>query len=490
MLRRVFRPTQALAALAVAGSLLVPRAASAEVTLVDKDGWKVFITGRVQAFLNYNKGDGHPEPGVVDGNGASVVLRGGGQLPADAYHEYPAARTDANGVPLEPTAADRVGKIEEMRLRTGFVGNVLGFGIRKQINDTTDVLAYTAVTTYIDSTTRRKYLEVRPDWRESFLKITAPWGSVTAGRFLTLFSRGATEITYLYGFKYGLGWPGSVSSISGSGPGAGHVGFGVLGNGFGGGIAYATPLLAGAQINVALFDANSLVGSGQWERVKYPRAETEITFEKKLGGTGMFKLFANGAWQKVYNKETPANGTILGAGYGGRLEVGPVHLGLAGHYGRGVGLDFALQPSEAIWDSRMPDLKMRTFSGYYAQLMVSALKSLDLSAGAGMTAVKQNAEDKVDLTDDDGTPATPSCCDKNLDPANPTPKIDSVGFVTIKQQLGISAGATIHVTENIHVALEYFRAMFQWYRPTPAVAGTGNPKQNLNVVNAGLTYTW
>src|SRR5215217_4871816 len=108
MLRRLFRPTQALAALAVAGCLLVPRAASAEVTLVEKDGWKVFISGRVQAFLNYNKGDGHPEPGVVDGNGASVTLRGGGQVPADAYHEYPAAQTDATGAPIPPSAADRV----------------------------------------------------------------------------------------------------------------------------------------------------------------------------------------------------------------------------------------------------------------------------------------------------------------------------------------------------------------------------------------------
>jgi opacity protein-like surface antigen len=65
-----------------------------------------------------------------------------------------------------------------------------------------------------------------------------------------------------------------------------------------------------------------------------------------------------------------------------------------------------------------------------------------------------------------------------------------VGYVTIKQQTGISGGATIHVTENIHIALEYFRAMFQWYRPTPALAGTTNPKQNFHVVNAGVTYAW
>jgi hypothetical protein len=474
---------RALAALALVGAFLLPRAASAEVTLVEKDGWTVFINGRVQAFLNYNQGDGYPQPAVKDANGKNVTLRGGGADPADAFHEFP--DLPADGTPLTPEQS--VGKVQELRIRTGFVGNVLGFGIKKKINDNTEVQAYTAVTTYIDSTTRRKYLEVKPDWRESFLQITAPWGSVTAGRFLTLYSRGATEITYLYGFKYGLGWPGGISSINGSGPGAGHVGFGVLGNGFGGGIAYATPSLAGLQVNVGLFDANSLVGS-RWERLKWPRAETEVTFDKKLGGGTFFKVFANGAWQKVYDKENTQNRTLLGAGYGGRVEVGPVKLGLAGHYGKGVGLDFALQPSVAIWDNHeylVEDAPLRAFMGYYAQAMVSATKSLDISAGFGATNVLQNDEDKVDLRDDDSNPATPAAGDS---PDKMTP-VDSVGYVTIKRQMGISAGATIHVTENIHVALEYFRAMFEWYRPTPALAGA-NPKQNFNVVNAGITYAW
>jgi hypothetical protein len=437
------------------------------------------MNGRVQAFLSYNRGDGYPKPGVLDGNGNNVDFKGGGQGPGDAYHEH--------------AVAGDVGKIEELRIRTGFVGNVLGFGIRKKIDDNNEVLAYTAVTTYIDSTNRRKYLDVRPDWRESYLKLSGRWGSVTAGRALTLFSRGITEITYLYGFKYGLGWPGNVSSISGSGPGAGHVGFGVLGNGFGAGITYATPVLGGAQLSVGVYDANSLVGSGTWERVKWPRAESELTFERKLGGTGMFKLFANGAWQKVYSTQTPSNGTIIGAGYGGRVEVGPVHLGLGGHIGKGVGMDFALQPTDAAWDHRPEfgdNLKLRTFSGYYGQLMVSATKSLDIAAGAGITQVAQNPEDKQDWKDDDSNPATPVCCDAP-DPKKPSPtSADSTSFVTIKSQAAFSGSVTVHVTENVHLAFEYFRAMFMWYKPVPVLAGTTNPKQNFHVINAGITYVW
>lgn len=443
---------------------------------MEKDGWTVYMNGRAQAFLNYNNGDGYPKPAVFDGNGNSPDLRDGGQKPGDAYHEYP-----------ENRAATDTGKIEELRIRTGFVGNVLGFGIKKQLSPTTELSAYTAVTTYIDSTNRRKYLDVRPDWRESYLRLAGTWGSLVAGRTGTLFSRGATEITYLYAYQYGLGWPGSVSSISGSGPTAGMVGFGVLANGFGAGLTYATPDLGGAQLSVGLYDANSLVGSGIWERVKWPRAEAELTFERKIGTVGMFKLFGNGAWQKVYSTEGPEGGTIAGAGYGGRLEVGPAHLGLAGHYGKGVGMDFALQPTSVIWDGRdaySKDLKMRTFSGYYAQLMVSAGKYVDLSAGAGITSVAQTPEDKVDSADDDGNPMTPSADDDGT--AGP----DSVGFVTIKSQSAINANVIVHLDENLHLAFEYMRAMIAWYKPIPAGPTTVNPEQNFHVVNAGITYTW
>jgi hypothetical protein len=483
----VSRIHKAVSALVLTGStLLLPRVASAEITLVEKDGWTVYMNGRVQAFLNYNKGDGYPGPAAIDGNGQKVDLRGGGQSPSDAYHEY--------DKPPTARAATDVGKVEELRIRTGFVGNVLGFGIKKKLSESSELMAYTAVTTYIDSTSRRKYLEVRPDWRESFLRVSGLWGSLTAGRTGTLFSRGATEITYLYGFKYGLGWPGSVSSPGGSGPGAGAVGFGVLANGFGGGITYATPDLAGAQVSVGIYDANSLVGSGVWERTKWPRAETELTFERKLGGAGMFKLFGNGAWQKVYSKDGPGSSTIVGAGYGGRVEIGPAHLGLAGHYGKGVGMDFALQPTPAIWDHRdeyqKDTLKMRTFTGYYIQAMVSATKAIDISAGAGITSVAQTPEDKLDSKNHDEASdpmgnLTPAANDDG-DATRP----DSVGFATIKSQTGIHGGATFHLTENLHLALEYFRAMFQWYKPIPATAQTPNPKQNFHVINAGITYDW
>ena len=83
------------------------------------------------------------------------------------------------------------------------------------------------------------------------MRVNSFWGSLTAGRQLTLYSRGATEITYLYGYRYGLGFPGSVSNYSQST--AGSVGFGVMGAGFGAAFVYATPVMGGLQISVGGF---------------------------------------------------------------------------------------------------------------------------------------------------------------------------------------------------------------------------------------------
>lgn len=464
----VFGWGRAFGVVAFASALLAAGVASADVTLLERDGWTVFINGRAQAFLSYNNGDGYPAQ-VVDGNMKSVSLQGGGIDRSQAYVELP-----------ENAAGEDPGKVEELRIRTGFVGNVFGFGVIKEIGDDNEVLGYTAVTTIIESPDRRKYLGVIPDWRESYLQIRGPWGSLLAGRANTLFSRGATEITYLYGFKYGLGFPGSVTF---NGPGAAHVGFGVLGNGFGGGLMYATPSLGGLQISAGLYDANNIPGAG-WERVRWPRPESEITYQADFGDVGMIKLFVNGAFQKLYQNSGPRDATAVGVGYGARIELGPVRLGLAGHYGKGVGMNFAFDPSPSIANPNDLVHELRSFDGYYAQLMVLATKKFGISAGAGMTRAKQVDSDKVDPKDDDMNPATPAGDDDG------TPGPDSIGHALIDSQVGISGGLTYHISDNLHLNVDYFRAMYTWYTPSPTGPGIGAPKQNFHFLSGGITYDW
>jgi hypothetical protein len=482
----------------VAAAMLTPllfsRPASADVTLGEKEGWEVFINGRIQTFVNHNEGEGRPATGedstVPDGNGNGFGLRGGGLDDAEgAVPEYMMG-TGA-------TATDQ-GLIREMRIRSGFTGNVLGFGIKKKISENTEFLGYTAVTVGLDSEQRRKFNIVRPDWRESFVRVSSTWGSVTAGRQLTLYSRGATEITYLYGYRYGLGFPGSVSNFSQST--AGSVGFGVMGAGFGAAFVYATPVMGGLQISLGAFDANNVPQRTLLNRSRWPQGQGEITFTRNFGSSGLVKLFVNGAFQRLYDIQgRPLSTDVWGSGFGGRLEIGPVRLGVAGHYGQGIGITYSLEPNTSLYfterteqafgdgspcamgvSSACPPVKVRTVDGGYAQLQIAAHKKLDLRAGAGVTRVHQLPEDQVQNWRTIADPADPTM--RILDPNT------SIGYVTIRQQLGIGAGLTYHIDDNLHFTVEYFRAFFEWWKPSPAAPGQANPSQTVNAINSGLTY--
>ncbi|HWA75552.1 MAG TPA: porin [Polyangiaceae bacterium] len=465
---RALRKVRLCAQLAFGVGFLFARAASAEVTIAKADKWEVFSQGRVQAFVSYARGGGLPN--LTDTHGNLVRLDGGGLSGLDANREK------------NPNDPNDAGTISSMRVKSGFTGNVLGLGLRRPFNDQTTFKAYMALTTIVESEARRKYRPVFPDMREGYLELEGPWGDLLVGRALTLFSRGATEITYLYAYAYGLGYPGSVD---GTGPAAGHIGFGVLANGFAAGVKYATPKVAGLQLSVGAYDPSALVGRN-WERTQWLRPEAELTYDIALGQTGKIHLFGNGGWQKVYADGDLKSTDVWGAGYGGRFEFGPVHLGLAGHYGKGLGINYALDPSDA--STRPPDkgAELRTFDGYYGQLQV-ALGKVDISAGAGVTRIYRLPDDRLDVNDNDGNPDTPAG-DDDAYPGEPDPP----GFTILNQELGLSAGVVYHLSDFLHLDFDYFRARFEWYGGSTASGFFFHPSasQTVNFFNAGVTADW
>lgn len=438
-------------------SVGLSRPARAEIPIVDIGGWQFYTNGRVSAFVSYANGDSFP-PNHQDYNGNQITILPGAGL------DVSNASTDAPG--------SEQGHHESTRVRSGFVGNVLGFGLRRSLTEATTLEAYMHIASYIESESRRKYRPVPADVREAYAKFEGPWGSLLAGRSLTLFSRGATIIDFLYGHGYGVGFPGSVDS---NGPTAGHIGFGVLGNGFAAGIVYETPSLAGLKLAIGAYDPSSLVGS-PWVRTKWLRPEAEVNYELSLGDLGLVHLFVNGTWQKLFKAGDTDSTDAIGAGYGGRIELGPVHLGVAGHRGKGLGLSYALEPSETTVAS-FPGQndELRYTDAYYVQGQL-ALGSFDLSAGIGATRVHLLDNDKIDLRDDDSNPATYSD-DDDATPGLPDP----IEFSVAKQQLGISAGVVYHFSEQLHLDVDYFRAQFEWHQ---------GEKQSVNFVNAGMTVQW
>jgi hypothetical protein len=430
------RVLSALLGVALAAS--VAQEAHAEKVLTKLDNWEVYTDGRVGAFFTYARGDGFPRRSVEhDGYDLSTTTGG-----LDGS-------TDRK---IGPDGLLDWGTLEVTRVRSGFVGNTLGFGVR----GTFDGITYSGYTQYWsvgEPLDRRKTWLNPPDVRQAYAKVEGPFGSVIVGRTRALFSRGATDIDAMYAHRYGVGFPSNIDS---QGPTGGHIGYGVLGSGFVMGATYATPKLAGAQLTVGAFDPIQLQGS--WTRTKWLRPEAEGTYEHAISDFGKVVLFANGAWQKLYKPTPPTDGSpestsAWGYGFGGRLELGLFHLGLAGHAGRGLGLNYALEPGEVSAD---PLTQLRKMDGYYAQTQF-VLGKVDLSAGWGITRVFLNPSDRV----------------RNA--------AGNVPHSVIKSQMGISAGVVWHAKEWLHLDLDGFRADCRWFL---------GEKQVVNVVSSGMTFTW
>ena len=436
-----------------------PRTASAEKIIVKGDDWQVYTDGRVGGFVSYVHGDGFPQN--TEGKsptGDQVDVQkplGGGWVAADS-------RSTAQGQ----------GTIDSMRIRSGFIGNTLGIGVRGQVTPYTTVTGYVQFWADIQSLSRQKSQPNVVDARQGYAKLEGWWGSFLAGRTRTLFSRGATDISVLYGQRWSVGFPGNIDS---NGFGNGHVGFGVLGSGFAAGLIYGTPAFKGFQLNIGLFDPVELQGNA-FNRTKYGRPEAELTYERALGERSKVVLFVNGAYQKLYQSGycvvDPATNpaceeAAAGVGYGGRFEIGPFHLGVAGHTGKGLGLNYALEQSDASTDIQGT---LRRFDGYYVQSQL-VLGKFDLSAGWGIV--------QVFLTDYDQQ--------KVQDPRLPTMTPDEIkanGIVVnsvIKYQMGISAGIVYNVSPNVHLDLDFFRAKAAWFL---------GEHQTLYVCNTGMTFNW
>ena len=134
--------------------------------------------------------------------------------------------------------------------------------------------------------------------------------------------------------------------------------------------------------------------------------------------------------------------------YCGRFEIGPFHVGAAGHYGKGLGMSYALENSYAVGDL---ETHLRWSDGYYLQLQVVARK-FDFFAGGGIARLFMTELDK-----------------------------NTTALSVLRYQLGINGGIVYNVTPNVHVDLEYFLAKAAWWL---------GETQVLHCPAAGMTFNW
>jgi len=456
----------------VAAVALAPGRAAAEKVLANIGGWEITTHGRAGGFASWAYGDGYPQANTeVDATGnvntiSVPSLDGGFRSVSEQQQIVPGQNSQ--------------GTINMVRFRSGMIGNVFGFGVRGKLTEWTTLSTYVQFWAYVENDGRQKNTVNPIDARQGWAKLEGLWGSLTAGRVRTLFSRGATDIDALYAHRWGVGMP---PNIDGKGPTLGQIGFGVLANGFSSGIIYGTPSLAGLQLDVGAFDAVILQGMGNWIRTQYPLAQAELTFTRTFAnGWGKIVLFGNGAYQKLYkdgvctpftDMEThdvvPCDTTVAGAGYGGRFELGPVHIGLAGHTGQGLGLNYALEVSDAAQDKQG---NLRKITGWYAQSQV-VLGKFDLFAGWGLVQVFLTDYDRVH---------------KGPDPRDATQLVYQ--YNVAKDRMGVNAGIVFNPTPNLHFDLDFFRAQVDWYAVNNPGVPYIAPKQVIYVTNGGMTVNW
>jgi hypothetical protein len=445
------RKLATLSSAAVASAfLLSTKNASADITLAKMDnGWEFYTNGRLNAFLSWAHGDGMPVA-PLDAMGQPLwQYKGAG---GTGQGDSESASDPIYGPDGMTVLGHTQGVIDSQRVRSGFVGNIIGFGVKRNFDEQTKVTGQISIWSIVESVSRRKYFPNYADVREGYLKIEGPWGSFLAGKALSLFNRGATEANFMYLHGYGLGYPGSISV---NGPAAGMIGFGILASTFSGGLVYATPSIAGIQLSAGIYDPAQLTGS-TYERTGWARPEGELTIDEPIGTLGKVHLYANGTTQKLYAKQAPdsPSETAAGYGFGGRIELGAVHLAAGRHAGRGLGLTFALEPSEATYNGLA---QLRDSDGYYVMGQVS-LGKIDINAGYGRTRVKPLEND--------------------LEPVAGTPY---PSFSIIYTQTGTAGAIVYHAADWLHFDIDVMHADFKW---------TLGDRQQINFYNAGTTVTW
>ncbi len=446
----------------VLGFSLFAKNAAAEKILAHDGDWTVYSDGRVGAFASYVRGDDSPNS-RSDAVGSQITPYGGG-LSADGSQTWPPAQpapTVSETTAGTTTQETPQAKVERLRFRSGMIANTFGFGVRGPLTEHTTVKGYIQIWAFVENLGEDKTQPNSADVRQGYVKLEGGWGSLLAGRSRGLFARGNTDTDVLYAHGYGVGYAGAVDS---SGPTQGQIGFGVLGSGFCSGVVYGTPVLHGLQLNIGAFDPVKL--NGAWTRTKWARPEAELTFESPtIAGIGKVTVFVNGVYEKLYRPNAPDSASVAAKGlaYGLRAEVRWFRLGLGGHYGQGLGLNYALEPSQAAVSQAN---NLRWIDGYSVQPMV-VLGKLDVFAGWGITRVFPSADDLI--------PFAIHTLDPNAS--------DSAyqRYNVIKYQQGFSGGAVYHVRPWLHIDVDLFRASFAWFL---------GDKQVDYFVNSGMMFTW
>ena len=303
------------AAAAVLGALSMgPGIARAEVVLHDADGWRFMTTGRVEAHYQLIQGDGDPH---------SVNNRlVGGQI--------------------QNSSQDPNNKLFDSRIRSGFLGSQIGFGVTNRMTDTLEAKGFVSIwINGIDSSKGTPSPDQGRRRARGLGLARGSFGTFAFGRAFSIFGSASGEVNnYAYEFAVGNPCSAEASTIA-----CGSVGAGPIYAGFNAQFRYITPRVAGFELQVSLEDPSSLP---DYQITPTPRVEGEISYRLHFLGDGKFIVKGQTLAQQLAKVSGPTTEATTAWGFMGaaRLEAAGLRVGGGAWEGKGMGTHTPLQQDD------------------------------------------------------------------------------------------------------------------------------------------------
>jgi hypothetical protein len=432
-MRRLGSHTSVFAATAVLGALTMrPSVASAEIILHDADGWRFMTTGRVEAHYELIQGDGDP-------HSANRLI--GGQI--------------------QDSSQNAQNKLFDSRIRSGFVGSQIGFGVTNKMTETLEAKAFVSIwLNGIDSSKGVPPQTKGVDAREAWGALAGSFGTFAFGRAFSIFGSASGEVN-AYAYEYAVGNPclAEASTIA-----CGSVGAGPIYAGYNAQLRYITPRFAGFEVQLSLEDPSSLP---DYQITPTPRVEGEVSYRLHFLSDGKVVLKGQTLAQQLAKVSgmTTEGTTAWGFMGAARLETGGLRVGGGAWEGKGMGTDTPFQQddqgkplahdqpggTDANGQPLLGD-ELRMFRGYFGNLGYEYRPSgTGAVVGGGAVFVQETISDAA-------TPAT-SLIKQNVE-----------GHLVI--------------TQRIHSVVLSAEAMYwksEWWR---------GESQVLHFIGAGSTFVW
>jgi Gram-negative porin len=401
--------------------------AKADIVLHDAGGWRFFTTGRVEAHYQLIMGDGDP----ISNN--RLV---GGQI-------------------QNTVSQDQNNNLVDSRIRSGFVGSQIGFGVSNKISESLEAKAFMSVwLDGIDSDKGTPPDTKDVDFREAWGSLAGPFGTFSFGRAFSIFGSASGEVNK-YAFEYAVGHPclADTSTIA-----CGSVGAGPLYAGFNAQLRYATPRVAGFQLQASMEDPSSLP---DYHITHLPRFEGEINYETHFPDDGKLVVQGQGLQQQLGKINSTQTGTTFTDAWGvmgaARLEIAGFKLGGGAWTGKGMGTDTPLQQDDQakplaqdLPAGNQPGDVLRSFRGFFGNVVYD-YHGTALAVGAGAAFVQETAADAA-----------------------------AISTSLLKQNVEYHAVFTQRI-HSIVISAEYMHWRSDWYL---------GEYQRLNFVGGGATFAW